>query len=221
MGRRGEWMLLCLCACASGGTPDRAATQPTPAETANEADALAARVAKKFGDPYSVPAIQFGFEVQIEGEIALSRAHIWCPAEGIASVTTKDGKTIVVDVSIVPDDPDEARAHSSFINDSYWLLAPTKLLDPGVRRELTEDGELHVWFDEGVGLTPGDHYWFTVEDDRVTEFRYELESGRSGRFTWEGYGRFGPLMMATTHIREDGAIIRHPDVAIIVECPLD
>lgn len=187
----------------------------------SEADRLALAVQKAFGDPESLPGIQFGFEVQVEGEVALSRFHIWCPDSGKASVTSQDGVTTVVDVQDMPEDPDEAEAHSTFINDSYWVFAPAKLMDPGVRREITEDGELHIWFDDGVGLTPGDHYWFKVDREtlRVTHWRFELESGRKASYSWEGYGQFGPLTLATTHIRDDGMIIRHPNLAALNACP--
>jgi hypothetical protein len=233
-----RWSLvlsLALAACASSTSESepeaptsvpasRPASQPA-AETApmSEADRLAKQIVESFGDPHELTGIQFGFEVQIEGQVALSRFHIWCPSTGKASVTSQDGETTVVDVEEMPDDPDEAEAHSTYINDSYWVFAPAKLMDPGVHREMTEDGELHIWFDEGVGYTSGDHYWFEIdrERDRVTSWRFRLESGREAEFTWEGYGKFGPLTLATTHIRSDGMIIRHPDMAVLTACPFE
>lgn len=225
---------LALAAACASSTPETEAPASTPAsrpasqpaaESApmSEADRLAAQVVESFGDPRDLPGVQFGFEVQVEGEVALSRFHIWCPATGKASVTTQDGETVVVGVDEMPDDPDEAEAHSTYINDSYWVFAPAKLMDPGVHRELTEDGELHIWFDDGVGYSPGDHYWFEIdrERSRVTSWRFRLESGREAEYTWEGYGKFGPLTLATTHIRSDGMIIRHPDMAVLNACPFE
>ncbi len=58
------------------------------------------------------------------------------------------------------------QAYARFINDSYWLLMPLKLKDPGVKLEYAGETQrggqtydlVHVSFGE-VGLTPGDHYW--------------------------------------------------------------
>jgi len=65
-----------------------------------------------------------------------------------------------------------ATSYQRFINDTYWLLMPLKLRDPGVN--LDYDGEktigkqtydlIRLGF-EGVGLTPGDHYWVYVNRD--------------------------------------------------------
>lgn len=206
------------------GPASRPSSQPaTSSAPRSEADVLAARVVEAFGDPTALPGLQFGFEVQIEGEVALSRFHIWCPSAGKASVTSQDGKTTVVDVDEMPDDPDEAEAHSTYVNDAYWVFAPAKLMDSGTHREITESGELHVWFDPGVGYTSGDHYWFEIdrENNRVSSWRFKLESGREAEFTWEGYGQFGPLTLATTHIRSDGMIIRHPRMAALNACPFE
>ena len=60
-------------------------------------------------------------------------------------------------------------AYGRFINDSYWLLMPLKMQDPGVNLdydgEATRDGETYdvikLTFDH-VGLTPGDTYWVFV-----------------------------------------------------------
>ncbi len=61
-------------------------------------------------------------------------------------------------------------AHSTLINDSYWLIMQFKLKDPGIR--LRYEGELaagpitydkvQVSFDDGTGLTSKDKYWIFV-----------------------------------------------------------
>src|SRR5262249_34366936 len=64
-------------------------------------------------------------------------------------------------------------AYGRFINDTYWLLAPWKIFDPGVH--LAYDGEkpcpgggecdvLKLSF-EDVGLTPKDVYWLLSTRD--------------------------------------------------------
>jgi hypothetical protein len=60
-------------------------------------------------------------------------------------------------------------AYARFVNDSYWLLMPLKMKDPGVNLdydgEVKRDGETYdvvkLTFDH-VGLTPGDTYWVFV-----------------------------------------------------------
>ena len=81
-----------------------------------------------------------------------------------------------------------AEAHARFVNDSYWMLAPLKVLDPGVKRDLDNDGvfeRLAISFD-GVGLTPGDRYWIEVDDvtGSMTGWSYVLESQGEGEWDW-------------------------------------
>ena len=62
------------------------------------------------------------------------------------------------------------RAYGRFINDTYWLLMPAKMQDPGVNLasegEAAKDGKTYdvvrLTFGEGVGLTPQDTYWAYV-----------------------------------------------------------
>ena len=60
-----------------------------------------------------------------------------------------------------------------FINDTYWLLMPLKMLDPGSHRsyegEKTDGGHTYdvvkLWFDQGVGITSADQYWAWINRD--------------------------------------------------------
>lgn len=97
-------------------------------------------------------------------------------------------------------------AYAAWINDTYWLLAPYKLRDPGVDLSYagteTVDGveyeKLHLAF-EGVGLTPGDRYWMYVHPDTglVDRWAYVLESQEPPPTVWEwtGWARYGPGIM--------------------------
>ena len=81
-----------------------------------------------------------------------------------------------------------AEANGRFVNDSYWMLAPLKVLDRGVRRAVERrDGfdRLALSFD-GVGLTPGDRYWIDVDDvtGSMTGWSYLLE-GSDSEGSWE------------------------------------
>jgi hypothetical protein len=104
-------------------------------------------------------------------------------------------------------------AYAAYINDSYWLLCPTKLEDPGVKLTMvTEDSlpgvsVLHLAF-ENVGLTPGDQYWLYVQGDgRITRWRYLLESGREGIFEWRDEKDCGMgIRLSTNKVAADGNV---------------
>lgn len=58
-------------------------------------------------------------------------------------------------------------ALKNFNNDSFWLVAPFKLFDPGTQRELVEDEDqqkLLVKYTSG-GSTPGDAYLWEVDEN--------------------------------------------------------
>ncbi|MCZ6818459.1 MAG: hypothetical protein O7G31_03085 [Calditrichaeota bacterium] len=100
-------------------------------------------------------------------------------------------------------------AYGRYINDSYWLIMPYKLKDPGVI--LDYDGEqevdgkpcdiVKITF-ESVGLTPGDTYWAFIdkEDHLMKRWEYHLEDWpadreRSGA-SWQDWQDFGGVKLA-------------------------
>lgn len=105
-------------------------------------------------------------------------------------------------------------AYGAWINDTYWLAAPYKLRDPGVRlaweREETIDGRTHdvvrLEFGE-VGLTPGDRYWMFVDRDSglVSRWAYVLEHQPADAeptvWRWEGWQRYGEVMLTPERYR--------------------
>jgi len=103
--------------------------------------------------------------------------------------------------------------HQVWINDSYWMFMPYKLLDPGVtlryagEREL-EDGRpcdaLDMTFGEGVGYTPENRYVVCVARDTglVEQWSFFSEAeDEQARFTlpWGGWSQFGRIWLATEH----------------------
>jgi len=106
--------------------------------------------------------------------------------------------------------------HKVWVNDSYWMFMPYKLLDPGVtlkyagEREL-EDGRpadvLDLTFGDGVGYTPENRYEvFVARDSGLVEqwsFFAEAEESEPG-FTmpWTGWRKFGRIWLATDHGQE-------------------
>ncbi|MDP2315081.1 MAG: hypothetical protein Q8P41_19435 [Pseudomonadota bacterium] len=147
------------------------------------ADPLLDRVVARAGDPTREPGLAFTFEV---GETA--RAHRWDIPGQKAEVrwTDKDGTacTVVVPVPYTGQDPLQQQAWAYFTNDQYWLLAPSKWKDPGVRVTATGN-DLTITF-EAVGLTPGDRYVAHIDPVTadVVGWDYVLESGKTGAWTW-------------------------------------
>ncbi len=60
-----------------------------------------------------------------------------------------------------------AYATKNFNNDSFWLIAPHKVYDDGVERQMIDEGDgkqLLVTYTSG-GSTPGDSYLWKLDDD--------------------------------------------------------
>lgn len=125
-------------------------------------------------------------------------------------------------------------AYGAWVNDTYWLLEPYKLRDPGVNvaydGEETIDGKtydkLAVSFGT-VGLTPGDRYWVYVNraTGLVDRWAYILESmpkeGPATAWLWEGWQKYGNIMLAP-HRTQVGAPDRKlelGDIAVLDALP--
>lgn len=100
-----------------------------------------------------------------------------------------------------------------WVNDSYWLLMPVKLLDPGAHLHSLGEGKLEdgrpadgieVTFDPGTGLTPDNKYrvWIARDTGLVSQWSYYPKADDpKPAFTlpWAGWRRFGDVMIATDH----------------------
>ena len=197
---------------------------PLPEDT--DSDALAHKVATAAGDPYAEHFLAFTFVVISDGQEKVRRSHRWCPQAGKVEVRTGDTATLVSSVDGRALDPSASQqaaseAWGAFINDSYWLLAPSKVLDPGVQRSVAGD-TLSLSF-QGVGLTPGDRYTLTVQPQTglVSRWDFTLEGGREGHLSWEDYQQHGGLMLSTRRISDRGSFeVRFEDLSVADRCPL-
>ncbi|WP_299760372.1 DUF6503 family protein [uncultured Pontibacter sp.] len=102
------------------------------------------------------------------------------------------------------------RAHALWINNSYWLVMPFKLQDPGVNlryigEEETIDGKqadvLEMTF-ENVGLTPQNKYkvWVDKEQGLVTQwafFRNYEDAEPTFTRRWSDYRDYGSIKLAS------------------------
>jgi hypothetical protein len=103
--------------------------------------------------------------------------------------------------------------HQAWINDSYWMFMPYKLLDPGVTLEYAGDRELEdgrpcdaldLTFADGVGYTPENRYVVCVARDTglVEQWSFFADAeDEKARFTlpWAGWRQFGRIWLATEH----------------------
>jgi hypothetical protein len=171
--------------------------------------------------------IHFAFAVRRGDEDLEYRTHLWDRHRGRLRYETvdKDGRPVVVleDVQTrrgrayrggAPVEGDAARplldeAYEAWINDTYWLLMPYKMKDPGVRLKYAgETREGNVLYDtielsfDGVGLTPGDRYWATVnrETGIMERWSYVLQDDPSGKtptvWEWRGWTRRGRILLS-------------------------
>ena len=108
-------------------------------------------------------------------------------------------------------------AYGTWVNDTYWLLMPYKLRDPGVRLSLdgeeTIDGttydKLALSF-ERVGLTPGDRYWAYVnrKTGLMDRWAFHLEDMKPedppSPWAWQGWQKYGGILLAPHRVQVGG-----------------
>jgi hypothetical protein len=106
--------------------------------------------------------------------------------------------------------------HQWWVNDSYWMFMPYKLLDPGVNlawigERALPDGRaadvLELTFDAGVGYTPENRYevWVARDTGLVEQWSFWSDAADAdARFTlpWSGWSRFGDIWLARNHGRD-------------------
>ena len=179
---------------------------------------------------------RFDFVVEREGKRAAEFRHLWdrytgdyrllgtdksgAPYAVYFNVNTRDG---VAFVNGKPVDNEEKKklletAYGRFINDSYWLLAPWKVFDPGVQRAW--DGEktgpegavcdvLRLSF-ENVGLTPKDLYWLWITRDgrRMVQWQYVLGGAQEEPTTalWKDWRTFGGIALSVEKTMQRGGV---------------
>ncbi len=162
-------------------------------------------VVTRAGDPYREPGLQFTFAVG-----GKARTHRWDIPGGKVLVSWNDERgecSVVTTVPYTGTDPLQKEAWAYFTNDQYWLLAPSKLRDPGVN--VAEQGDDLVVTFAQVGLTPGDRYTFHVDraTGDVTGWTYVLESGRTGSWTWARPTAVGGLQLSLERTSPDRTIL--------------
>ncbi len=174
-----------------------------------KAEAIAdALIKASGGDAWpKVKSIQFTFNVEQDGKQLLSAKHQWDVANGMDTVTWA-GKTATIKLNETPSDENAKAAFQRWTNDSYWLLAPLKVRDPGtIVTPLTPPPGGAENFDViqlkfgKVGLTPDDIYNLYIDRDShlLRRWDYMPAPDKKVSGTWEGYQEFGGLKLSTEH----------------------
>jgi hypothetical protein len=197
---------------------------------------------------------RFDFVVDKGGKAVSTRSHYWdrfsgrYRVEGMEkgkpwrvyfNVNDKSGVAFV-DGKRVTDAAETKKwmedAYGAFINDSYWLLAPYKLFDPGVTlayagEEKAPGGQdcdvVKLSFGE-VGLTPKDIYWQLVDKKShlTVAWKFVLDGKKEppSLFSWTDWKQVGPIQLASSRpavgkpfaIRFDNlAVAAQPDEAAL------
>lgn len=188
---------------------------------------------------------QFDFVVVKEGKPVARFSHVWdrytgdyrltgtektgAPFTVYFNLNSKTGKAFINNVAAQGEARDKLieNAYGRFINDTYWLLAPWKIFDPGV--VLTYDSErtcpdggtcdvLKLAF-ENVGLTPRDVYWLWVTRDgrRMVQWQYVLGGASEPPTTaaWKDWKPMGGILLSMDKPMSGQAFeIRFENVAV-------
>lgn len=190
--------------------------------------------------------LKFDFVVEREGKEVARVRHVWDRWDGRYRLEGKnkegkptltifnvqkrgEGRAWVDGTELTGDELKAAleRGYGRFINDTYWLLMPAKMLDPGV--QLAFEGAMAVeagkTYDvvrltfDNVGLTPKDTYWGYVALDTGLMERWDFvltgqEAKDRATFFWEDWREVGGVRLAMAkRAPTGGTVIRFDHVS--------
>ena len=188
---------------------------------------------------------RFDFTVVRDGKKVASFSHYWdrytgryrvegedpggVPWKAYFNVNTREGDYWVNGAKTEGDARAKGleRAYGRFINDTYWLLAPWKIFDPGVSLEYVGEAqgvsgnpcdEIKLSFGN-VGLTPKDLYWMDI--DRATHhldrWKFVLNGGNDPptQVAWKEWKRIGGIDLSLSKPLSDKPVeIRFENVEV-------
>lgn len=192
--------------------------------------------------------LRFGFGTERDGKFQ-GRTHVWdkwtgryrvegagrdgAPFVVLMNLNTKDGSAWVGGRKLEGADLKQQleRAYGMWVNDTYWLLMPYKMKDPGVTLTYAgEDRDNGVLYDkvklsfDNVGLTPKDNYWVWVNrgTGMVDRWDYVLKGENVPPTTWKwtGWRKYGNVMLAgeRTNEKEGRKLLLH-EIAVLESVP--
>ncbi len=158
------------------------------------------------------------------------RNHLWDKWTGdyrveydttmvLMNIHTMSGKQLIMDTAVggafnnhFSEKETLDNAYSHWVNDSYWLIMPYKLLDPGTQlkylgaNSIDQDGsmlkveQIELTF-ENVGLTPQNKYVISVdENDLVVRWDFFSNADDAeARFSrpWTKWSAYGNIWLST------------------------
>ena len=239
-----SWRHRAFALLAAFGLAASAAAQPRPTPPTSNPKAIevAGKAMAALGGEAAwnnTHYLRFTFAVDLKGKTVASRDHTWDKWTGryrldgtnkegqkftvLMNLNTREGRAQKDGKPALGDDLKKMleNAYGTWVNDTYWLIMPYKMMDPGV--VLAYDGEMKAeggeWDKvrlsfEKVGLTPKDKYWAFV--NRKTglvdkwEFVLNGESKPPSSFTWDGWKKYGNVMLAPERKSKDGTRIYFP-----------
>ena len=208
------------------------ATPPPPCEMDAESKEVVQALTDAMGGQQTwdrLPYFRFDFVVVKDMKEVARFKHWWDKAHGRCRVEGPDDQgqivTAIFNLSdkkgraftdgIVETDTTNIKniienGYERWVNDTYWMIMPFKLHDPGVRlrhvREQEDEGGgesydvLELSFAGGVGLTPHDRYWLYVNQRTHLIDRWEFiltgQKPPPQGSTWESWSSIGPIQLS-------------------------
>ena len=157
--------------------------------------------------------------------------------EVIMNVKTKWGKAWVDGAEVKGDKLAEMLGLGSrrFVNDTFWLLMPLKMLDSGVQRTheaARDDACGHTWdvvrlvFDQSFGFGPNDVYWAWINRDTgmVDYWDMKLTGTKPDdppvTVQFRDVRRVGGLLISTRReVKAKNQTVRLDDLQVLPEVP--
>jgi hypothetical protein len=245
---------LALLVAAMPAVAQAPAASAAPAASDPKAIAVADQVLEALGGKAAWNAtryLRFDFAVESEGRSRPPRRHWWDKQTGryrvegqtqegvpfvvLMNLNTKEGSVHLGGQRVQGEDEKKFldRGYGAWVNDTYWLLMPYKLKDPGVI--LAYQGQVSKGDDtwdklalsfQSVGLTPGDHYWVYVNTRThlVDRWEYILQSMKpeepATRWDWKGWKRYASIQLAPDRVSADGKVkISFPVLEVLETMP--
>lgn len=215
---------------AESALPGRAHAAPPPADVDRESEPVVRALTDAMGGLKvweSLPCFRFDFVSVRDGKEVSRYRHWWDKRNGRCRMEGPDGKgrnvTAVFGladkkgVAFVDGigESDSTRVaeiieygYERWVNDTYWVMMPFKLRDPGVkirysRPERTLQATydvLEVTFVPGTGLTSDDHYWLYVNraTHLIDRWEYVLTGQKPppGGSSWEAWTNVGTVKLS-------------------------
>ena len=210
------------------------AAAPPHGDPRLRAEGIASEVMLALGSNESWNAtrfLRFDFAVEADGKKHPPRSHTWDKwtgryrvvgqtAEGdpyvvLMNVNTRQGQAWKKGVKLAGADEKKMleKGYGAWVNDTYWLLMPFKMRDPGVHLAWTGEAKnpagdadkITLTFGE-VGLTPKDRYVVYVNRNThlVDRWDFVLQDGEKGSFLWKDWRRVGRVMMSADRASVSG-----------------